>query len=100
MVVFHYKLYFSRIFARGADGGSDLFNQSGGKGALVRGTFYLQEGDTLFLLVGQAGSDACHEVSFNVNIFSPKFSSFFCLSLTKNVCPNIPLRKANIVSNI
>lgn len=52
--------YYS-IFAKGADGGKGLYGHSGGKGALVRAVFYLSEGDTLFLVIGQAGTNACNK---------------------------------------
>ena len=49
----------ARIFAKGADGGRGLYKHGGGIGALVRAVFFFQEGDTIFISVGQAGSDAC-----------------------------------------
>jgi hypothetical protein len=51
---------FNRIFVRGAKGGDGLVaHSSGGNGALVRAVFKFQEGDTIFALVGQSGTDAC-----------------------------------------
>ena len=61
---FVYKdLFEYSIFARGADGGSGLYKHSGGKGSLVRATFWFQEGDTIFVSVGQSGANACSEVT-------------------------------------
>ena len=54
---------FYTIFARGADGGSGLYNHSGGKGSLVRASFWFQEGDTIFVAVGQSGASACSDAT-------------------------------------
>ena len=48
------------VFAKGADGGHGLkIGALGGKGALVRGVFLWNAGDTIILLAGQAGINAC-----------------------------------------
>lgn len=52
---------FNRIFALGASGGRGLHNQTGGRGSLVRAAFWFQEGDTIFISVGQPGANACSE---------------------------------------
>ena len=50
------------MFARGARGGHGVYVDSpGGHGALVRAVFKLQEGDTIFVLIGQPGTDACKQ---------------------------------------
>lgn len=38
-----------------------MHNESGGRGSLVRAAFWFQEGDTIFISVGQPGADACSE---------------------------------------
>uniref|UniRef100_A0A834V9Y3 receptor protein-tyrosine kinase n=1 Tax=Sarcoptes scabiei TaxID=52283 RepID=A0A834V9Y3_SARSC len=61
------------IFAKGADGGRGLHQHPGGKGALVRAVFYFHEGDTIFLVIGQAGKSVCLNQSIEQ-----------CQRLTKN----------------
>ena len=52
------KSGFYRITAYGAQGG-DYYNHAayGGKGARIRGDFYLNQGDVIKILVGQKGGD-------------------------------------------
>ena len=67
------------IFARGADGGNGLYHHPGGKGALVRAVFFLHEGDTIFMSIGQSGADACsslNKVYIHIILF---FLCFFLL---------------------
>ena len=50
------------IEAWGAQGGrSNCYGPNGGQGARVRGTFSLNQGDTLKMVVGQRGSNQCYD---------------------------------------
>ncbi|KAI2801425.1 hypothetical protein BLOT_010976 [Blomia tropicalis] len=62
------KSAYYTIFAKGADGGSGVHHHRGGKGALVRSVFYLQEGDTIFIAIGQSGSDACSNYTLDMEL--------------------------------